>query len=121
MLIPPFVENGTEDSVILDCVYKFDAEDDKNLVVKWFLNDDPEPIYQWIAELDNRHASRRLKNKINMDFTVSTEPFFKYRALNLLRPTIDLSGRYSCHVMSLGSQDSHEETMTVYGKLQNTL
>jgi len=116
MLVPHLVENGTEDSVVLDCVYSLDKIDDRNLVVKWFLNDDPEPIYQWIPEYGAPHASGRLHGRINLDYTVnSVEPLIKYRALNLLRPTIDLSGRYSCHVQSLQSQDSKEETMIVYG------
>ncbi|XP_054152875.1 uncharacterized protein LOC128951650, partial [Oppia nitens] len=115
LFVPRFVENGTEDSVILDCVYTLDPIDDKNLVVKWFLNDDPEPIYQWIPELNARHASKRLYGRINMDFAVNTaDPMTKYRALNILRPTIDLSGKYSCHVLSLSSQDSEEETMIVF-------
>jgi hypothetical protein len=116
LLIPHFVENGTEDSVVLDCIYSLDEIDDRKLVVKWFLNDDPEPIYQWIAELGTPTTSGRLHGRINLDYTVnSADPLIKYRALNLLRPTIDLSGRYSCHVQSLKSHDSQEETMIVYG------
>lgn len=115
MSIPRLVPNGTEDSVVLDCVYTLDKYEDVNLVVKWYLNDDPEPIYQYIPEFGTRHASSRLKGRINLDYTVNSDPLIKYRALNLLRPTIDLSGRYSCHVQSLQSQDSKEETMIVYG------
>ena len=116
LTIPRLVENGTEDSVVLDCVYSLDKVEDSSLVVKWFLNDDPEPIYQFIAEFGTRHASSRLKGRINLDYTVDTDPFNKYRALNLLRPTVDLSGRYSCQVQSIHSQDFKEDTMTVYGK-----
>jgi hypothetical protein len=47
LVIPKYVENGTEESVVLDCIYTFDPEEDMFLVVKWFLNDEPEPIYQW--------------------------------------------------------------------------
>lgn len=114
--VPAFVENGTEQSIVLDCIYSLDPIEDRNLVVKWFLDDDPEPIYQWIPELDTRHASLRMKGKININYTInSSDPLIKYRALNILRPTIDLSGRYSCHVISFQSQDSKEGTMTVYG------
>lgn len=117
LIMPKYVENGTEDSIVLDCIYTYDEEEDRNLVIKWFLNDDREPIYQWIVELDNRHASKRLQGRINMDFSVSTnDKFIKYRALNILRPTIDLSGKYSCHVISLSSQDSEEAQMIVFGK-----
>ncbi|KAG0431414.1 hypothetical protein HPB47_021811, partial [Ixodes persulcatus] len=86
--VPKWVENGTEDSVVLDCVYSV-AQDDQQLVVKWFLNDDPQPIY---------HGNS----------------FTKFRALNLVRPTTELGGRYSCHVNSLASQDAESKLMTVY-------
>ncbi|XP_067133844.1 uncharacterized protein [Centruroides vittatus] len=112
--VPRWVQNGTEDSVVLDCEYTLTTDDDR-LVVKWFLNDDPEPIYQWIPELDSRHASRRLQGRLNMDYKVSpSNGYTKYRALNILRPTTDLSGRYSCHVGSLSNQDSEDQIMIVY-------
>lgn len=64
------------------------------LVVKWFLNDDPEPIYQWIPELNSRVASDKLKGKINMNFMVNSgHNYTKYRAINLIKPTTDLSGK----------------------------
>lgn len=121
MLVPERVENGTEESVILDCIYSFDEDDDKQLVVKWFFNDDPEPIYQWIPELNSRTASDRLKGKINMDFAVNTgNPYTKYRAINLVRPTTDQSGRYVCHVASLKSEASKEASFLVYTRnIQN--
>ncbi|XP_077525416.1 uncharacterized protein LOC144136725 [Amblyomma americanum] len=112
--VPKWVENGTEDSVLLDCVYNVNR-DDEQLVIKWFLNDDPHPIYQWIPELNKRFVSSRLKDRINLDFSLSNgNSFTKFRALNLVRPTTELSGRYSCHVMSLAGQDSASKLMTVY-------
>ncbi|KAI1292327.1 hypothetical protein HDE_07297 [Halotydeus destructor] len=120
VVVPVRVENGTEDSVILDCIYSYDEEKDKQLVVKWFFNDDPEPIYQWIPELNSRTLSDRLQGKINMDFTVSTgNPYTKYRAINLIRPTVEFSGTYSCHVASLKSQDYKEKKMLVYATPKN--
>lgn len=114
--VPTWVENGTEDSVLLDCEYAYTERDDSQLVVKWFLNDDPKPIYQWIPELDTRHVSQRLKGRLNTDFTVTANHFTKFRALNLLRPTTELSGRYSCHVTSHSSQDQKSQLMTVYAR-----
>ncbi|PRD36676.1 UNVERIFIED_CONTAM: hypothetical protein NCL1_07870 [Trichonephila clavipes] len=114
--MPRWVQNGTEDSVVLDCEYNY-SDDDKRLVVKWFLNDDPEPIYQWIPELNQRYASERVKSKLNMDYTVSpSSKQTRYRALNLMKPTTELSGRYSCHVVSMASQDAEDQVMVVYGE-----
>ncbi|RWS12145.1 hypothetical protein B4U79_11089 [Dinothrombium tinctorium] len=116
LLIPERIENGTEDSVILDCIYTLDENDDNKLVVKWFLDNDPEPIYQWIPEYESRQPSKRLQGRINMNFAVSANSrFTKYRAINIIRPSTDISGTYSCHVMSLTSEDSKEKKMIVYG------
>lgn len=109
------IENGTQDSVVLDCVYSFDKIEDRNLVVKWFFEDDPEPIYQFIAEYGTRHYSQRLKGRINLNHTVGDEDYIKYRALSLFRPTIEFSGKYSCHVQSLAGLDVREGSMIVYG------
>ncbi|RWS15972.1 hypothetical protein B4U79_02721 [Dinothrombium tinctorium] len=113
--VPKNIENGSHTNVILDCVYTLDENADRQLVVKWFVNDDPEPIYQWIPEYNSRHASNRWENRINLNYAVDTDsPLTKYRAVNLIRPTTDLSGIYSCHVMSWRSQDSKESEMIVY-------
>ncbi|XP_064469308.1 uncharacterized protein LOC135383967 [Ornithodoros turicata] len=119
--VPTWVENGTEDSVLLDCEYVYTESDDSQLVVRWFLDDDPKPIYQWIPELKTRHVSSRLEGRLNADYTVTANHFTKFRALNLLRPTTDLSGRYSCHVTSHSSQDQKSQQMTVYARPKHFL
>ncbi|XP_023243371.1 uncharacterized protein LOC111641434 isoform X1 [Centruroides sculpturatus] len=112
--VPSLIENGTEDSVILDCQYNYTKEDER-LVIKWYLNDDPEPLYQWIPEINQRHVSERLKNRLNLEYMVSqSDRFTKYRAMNIIRPTVELSGKYSCHVSSLLGQDLAEKFMIVY-------
>lgn len=119
--VPDRVENGSVESVILDCVYTMDEDEDKQLVVKWFFNDDPIPIYQWIPELKIRSPSSRLTGKINPNYTIkSGNQFTKYRAIEILIPTTEFSGRYSCNVASLMSQDQKEKTMIVYGNLSSS-
>lgn len=116
--IPDRIENGTRESIILDCIYSLDENKDKiKLVIKWFFKDDPIPIYQWIPELDKRSVSPRFINKIDDTFFIpNATPFTKYRALHLINITTDLSGTYSCHVSSITSQDSKKKDLIVYGK-----
>lgn len=50
LTVPRSVRNGS-DYVILDCQYALlpdDLKPDSGLVVKWFYNSIPSPIYQWI-------------------------------------------------------------------------
>lgn len=115
--VPKFVENGTEQSVVLDCIYTLVPGNDSHLVVKWFLNDDPEPIYQWIEQFDSRRVPQRFNGRINLNYSIpTTDRYQKYRALNLIRPTVDLTGRYSCHILTISSQDSADANMVVFGK-----
>lgn len=114
MNVPRWVENGTVDSVILDCDYLY-TDKDALLVVKWFLDNDPEPVYQWITEYDTRYASKRFQEHINMNFMVTpSNHMTRYRALNIIKPTTIFNGKYTCHVVSLTSQDTAEQVMTVY-------
>ncbi|XP_013789803.1 uncharacterized protein LOC106473667 [Limulus polyphemus] len=112
--VPRWIENGTKTSVVLDCEYSYSTED-RHLVVKWFLNNDPEPIYQWIPELHSRQPSYRLQDRINMSYTIfPSSEFTKYRALKILRPTTDLSGKYTCNVASIADEDSESQWMVIY-------
>ncbi|XP_076322365.1 uncharacterized protein LOC143231671 isoform X4 [Tachypleus tridentatus] len=112
--VPRWIENGTQESVTLDCVYNLTDKDD-HLVVKWFHNDDPKPIYQWIPELGSRLVSEKLQGHTDMNSTiVPSTNFTEYRSLRILKPTTQLSGKYSCHVTSFNGLDTAEKEMTIY-------
>uniref|UniRef100_T1KF45 Ig-like domain-containing protein n=1 Tax=Tetranychus urticae TaxID=32264 RepID=T1KF45_TETUR len=116
LIVPELVENGTTESIVLDCIYCLNEGEDHRIVVKWFLNDDPQPIYQWIPERHSRHASKRLSGRINLNYSIdSANPLTQYRAINIIKPTTDLSGDYSCVVMSPDNGDSKKAKMIVYG------
>lgn len=116
--MPERIENGTKESIVLDCIYSLDENTDNiKLVIKWFFKDDPVPIYQWIPEFDSRTYSRRFENRINKNFSIPHGTrFTKYRGVNLVNITTDLSGTYSCHVSSITSQDYKKKDLIVYGK-----
>ncbi|CAN7988018.1 unnamed protein product [Ixodes hexagonus] len=121
--VPRFVKNGTVESVVLDCEYELssDAGDRQGLVVKWYLDNDPVPLYQWIPEISvGRHVGPKLRNRLDLFFTVPDgTDLNKFRALKLLRPTTELSGLYTCQVSSLIGQDSRSGNMTVFAPPQN--
>ncbi|UYV83139.1 hypothetical protein LAZ67_22002403 [Cordylochernes scorpioides] len=113
--VPRAVRNGSEESVVLDCEYEVAPDEAQGLALKWFLNEDPQPLYQWIPGLGRRAVSARLQGRVNLDYTVSPHtPITKFRALNLLRPTTDLGGVYTCHVSSLHGVDHMSQQMVVY-------
>ena len=48
MIVPSVIESGSRDYVILDCDYDFLQQEKDQLDIKWFFNDNPEPIFQWL-------------------------------------------------------------------------
>ncbi|XP_076323383.1 uncharacterized protein LOC143232166 isoform X1 [Tachypleus tridentatus] len=118
LLVPRWVRNGT-DHVILDCEYSYTVSDVR-LVVKWFFKDQLEPVYQWIPGLDKRHVSGILYGRLNMEYTVEpSDRYSRYRALYIIRPTLEISGKYTCVVTSLASQDLRHKEMLVYAPAKN--
>ncbi|GFY45921.1 ig-like domain-containing protein [Trichonephila inaurata madagascariensis] len=112
--VPRWVENGTEKSVTLDCDYIYN-ENDIRLVVKWFFEENLEPVYQWIPELGTRHTSGILRDRLDLNYTVNTvDAYSRYRALKISQPSTELSGKYTCLVTSLAGQDSKAQLMTVF-------
>ncbi|XP_022237903.1 uncharacterized protein LOC111085077 [Limulus polyphemus] len=111
---PQWLQNGSHESVVLDCEYEF-AEKDNYFVVKWFLDNDPEPIYQWIPEFGSRHFTYRLQGRVNLEYSIfQSNELTRYRAINIINPTTDLSGTYTCNVLSRSGEDLWKKKMTVY-------
>lgn len=108
-------------AIVLDCEYNHGPEDIK-LVVRWFYNDSPEPVYQWIPESDKRYVGELIRANFDMDFRVSQDSFSRYRAIRLrpVGPTgtlpLSLSGNYTCVISSILSQDSRQGHLAIYGK-----
>ncbi|XP_077564344.1 uncharacterized protein LOC144179782 [Haemaphysalis longicornis] len=112
--VPRWVLNGTDTPVVLDCEYMYN-ENDLKLVVKWFFNDELEPVYQWIPEMKVREAFGVLQGRLDDTYSVnSRDDYSQYRAICILRPTKELSGKYTCVVASLAGQDARYQNMTVF-------
>jgi len=113
--VPSAVLNGTE-YVVLDCVYRVKPEEAEGLVITWYFNNSPSPAYQWIQGQPPR-AIGPLKNHIRLGFAAPTDDVLaKYRALYIIRPTIELTGNYKCVVSTYNDEDFMIKKMIVYGE-----
>lgn len=117
--VPETVRNGS-DAVILDCVYTLKPEEAKalstaGLVLKWFFNNGPEPVYQWIPGQKPQELGL-LKGRLDLHYEASNQAGTMYRALRIIRPTTDLSGEYKCTVSTFHTEDFMVKKMIVYGK-----
>ena len=112
-------------SILMDCDYIYDPGDIK-LVVRWFHNDSPEAIYQWIPSSDNRYIGELLRPYFDLNFKASEDRFTKYRAMRLVATQqmgsstnglpMALSGKFTCVISSILSQDSRQGQLTIFSK-----
>lgn len=114
--VPDIVKNGTETPVVLDCDYSLeDTKSKDGLVVKWFFNSHPAPVYQWIPSQKPQDLGV-LKGKLNLSHRASDDETKEYSSLEIINPTTELSGEYSCLVSTFSGEDSKSKKMVIYGK-----
>lgn len=113
--VPEITKQGN--SVILDCDYSLeDSMDHSGLVVKWFFNDQLDPVYQWIPGSKRPQSLGILKNKLNLDYKASSDEKKMHRALQILKPGVELSGEYTCVVSTFTHEDKQTKKMVVFGE-----
>lgn len=124
--------SNASSSIVVDCDYKYDPSDIK-LVVRWFYNGSPEPIYQWIPESDTRYVGQSIRRYFDMNYRIGEDRFTKYRAIRLVPEhqlyhhyqhtsssrshlPVSLSGNYTCVVSSIMNQDSQQGQLVIFGR-----
>ncbi|XP_054258138.1 uncharacterized protein LOC128983036 [Macrosteles quadrilineatus] len=115
LVVPQYVVNNSG-LAVLDCQYTLDPKDlqgDSGLVVKWFFNNGPAPVYQWIPSQRPQDLGI-LRGRLNLDHRASDNNATMYRALSIVNPTTELSGEYRCAVSTFTDEDFMIEKMIVY-------
>lgn len=102
---------------LLDCDYDV-GENETKIVVKWFLNQ--QLIYQWIPPRYPTELSH-MKNRIKKNFTVSNDPLKMFRALSVTRPSLNLTGEYTCSVQTFESSDKKSSFLQIIGECEVNL
>ncbi|XP_063874550.1 uncharacterized protein LOC135107982 isoform X2 [Scylla paramamosain] len=113
LVVPEVVLNGSRSSVVLDCVYRYERYEQAGLVVKWFWNHEPEAVYQWIPG-KKPVALGLLKGRVNLDYHATKDKYGRHRAMEVLRPTTDLTGYFTCRVSSFHDEKFTSKKMIVY-------
>lgn len=85
------------------------------LVIKWYFNDGPLVIYQWIVG-QKPQAIGILKGKVDLNYEASKQIAYRHKALRIVQPTTELSGIYKCVVSTFENEDFMSKRMIVYGK-----
>jgi hypothetical protein len=88
--VPQTVLNGTDDPVILDCDYRI-GDKEEGIEVKWFFNRGDSPVYQWVPGHKPLEFGI-LRDRLDLDYIASDEPWAAHRALSIKHPTTELTG-----------------------------
>jgi len=107
------VANGSTPLVVLDCQYSVPEGQAAGLVVKWYKNSNPRPVYQWIAG-SSPQALGPLAGRLDLRYTISPEPLRGHSALAFVSPTTELSGNYTCVVSTYLAEASASGTLLIY-------
>nr|XP_045608701.1 uncharacterized protein LOC123764709 isoform X1 [Procambarus clarkii] len=113
LVVPEVIQNGSRSSVVLDCAYRYERYEQEGLVVKWFWNNEPEAVYQWIPG-KMPEAMGILKGRVNLEYPATRDKYSKHRALEILHPTTNLTGSFTCRVSSFHEEDFASKKMIVY-------
>lgn len=114
--VPAEVLNGTGEAVVLDCEYTLRPADlNSGLVVKWFFNNGPTPVYQWIPHQRPQDFGI-LRGRLKLNYKASSHVDTMHRAMYIVNPTTELSGEYKCFVSTFDDEDFMIKKMIVFCK-----
>ncbi|XP_052123520.1 uncharacterized protein LOC113213117 isoform X1 [Frankliniella occidentalis] len=113
--VPSTVQNGSS-GTILDCEYSLlpdEAQPTSGLVIKWYFNSRPAPVYQWIPTQKPQDLDL-LRGRLDMNYTATSHAAMEHRALRILNATTDLSGEWKCSVSTFKNEDFMIKKMIVF-------
>lgn len=77
-------------------------------------------VYQWIYGKPPQ-ALGILQDRVNLDYKASDTDFEEFRGMEVLNPTTELSGEYSCKVSNKNGEAYKTAKMTIYCKFNGRI
>jgi len=111
--VPRLVQNGSD--VSLDCEFELEAHESRHLelVVKWFFEGRPEPVYQWIPAHGRPQDLGPLKGRLDLAYARVNR---SGAGIRIVGATTDLTGDYKCAISTYDGEDFMVKRMTVFGE-----
>ena len=105
--------------LILSCDYSYLEPESDQLVLTWYFNGSPIPIYQWVPALylGPQVIHQMFKDNLDLKYQASTDKLKKHSALRIINPDHRFSGNYKCRVSTFREEVSAQQDVLVYGKL----
>ena len=119
---PLFVEPGQP--LLLVCDYDYQPEEESQLDLKWYFNDSPIPVFQWVPSMGKQPqvVSPLFRGMVDTGYEANNNSFKKHQALHIPHPDHRLSGSYMCKVSSFLDEDFQQSQVMVitYHKKSNS-
>jgi len=102
--------------LILSCDYSYEESESSQLVLTWYFNESPIPIYQWVPSLDMGPQVIHEMFKDNLDLTheADQDKFKKYSALRIINPDQRFAGNYKCRVSTFTKEVTNSKDVSIY-------
>ena len=103
----------------LSCDYSYEESESSQLVLTWYFNESPIPIYQWVPSLDKGPQVIHEMFKDNLDLThkADQDKFKKHSALHIINPDQRFAGKYKCRVSTFTKEVTHSKDVAIFGEL----
>jgi len=100
----------------LSCDYSYEESESSQLVLTWYFNESPIPIYQWVPSLDKGPQVIHEMFKDNLDLThkAAQDKFKKHSALHIINPDQRFAGKYKCRVSTFTKEVTHSKEVSIY-------
>jgi len=112
--IPPSHPGGHD--LVLSCDYSYTMSESDQIVLTWYHNGSPIPIYQWVPALDMgpQVIHELFKDNLDLSYEASEDKFKKHSALRIINPDQRFSGNYKCRVSTFLDEVSENTDILIY-------
>ena len=116
----------SEPWVDLSCSFLHSRQEYKELDIKWYFSTEEEPFLQWVPSNANRPQiiGQRFRNRLTVSHksrNISSSDFQIEQKLRVGRPSVHLSGVYTCKVATFFSEQNSSHNLLLFGKLQRII
>ncbi|CAB3361601.1 Hypothetical predicted protein [Cloeon dipterum] len=110
--VPRIVQNGTD--ATLDCEFQVEPHESRHLelVIKWFFEGHPEPVYQWIPAHGRPQDLGPLKGRLDLGYGTKNER--SSAGMRIVGATTELTGDYKCSISTYDGEDFMVKRMIVF-------
>ena len=105
----------------LTCSFLYVRQEYKELDIKWYFSAEEEPFLQWVPSSSNspQTIGHRFRNRLTVSdrsSNASNTEFKIAQKVRVERPSVHLSGPYTCKVATFFSEKNSSHNLLIFGK-----